>query len=127
MRYAGYVIVFLLFVLPFIYLIINKINLRDKKIIKKISILLTISFIIFFIKNSNRVFNELNVKADSHHNFENFPFYWVKKTHYKKVTHDDQILYQTSGKCWNTPSVCVRSLDNLKITKYKNYIFYSTR
>ena len=86
-----------------------------------------ISFTIFFIKNSNRIYNELNIPDHSHHNFKNFPLYWDEDKKYKKIFIDGQLLYQTTGKCWSTPSVCVRSIDNLKIREYKNFIFYSIR
>ena len=127
LRYAGYVIVFLLIISPFIYIFNDRINLQNKSAVKKISVLFMISFTIFFIKNSNRIYNELNIPDHSHHNFKNFPLYWDEDKEYKKIFIDGQRLYQTTGKCWSTPSVCVRSIDNLKISEYKNYIFYSIR
>ena len=34
-------------------------------------------------------------------------------------------VYKVNGKCWDTPSTCVRNTNRLKIYKKKGYIYYS--
>ena len=43
---------------------------------------------------------------------------------FEKVLINKHDLYLTNGKCWDTPSTCVRNINNLKILKKNNYIFY---
>jgi hypothetical protein len=126
LRYAGYIVFYMLIVFPFIYIFQYKIDLTKKLVIKKISILFLISLIIFFIKNVNRINNELNISSDSQHNFNNFPFYWVQDVEYEPIYINGHKLFKTKGKCWNIPSTCVRS-KSFKVNQYKNYIFYSKR
>ena len=63
---------------------------------------------------------------NDHHNFKNFPFYWIKDVNYKEVIIDGQKIYLTNDSCWNTPSTCVRHTQ-FKISKRNNYIFYSKK
>ena len=62
-----------------------------------------------------------------HNNFKEFPLYWTNKNKFKKILVDNHYLYLTQGKCWATPSTCVRSVDLLKIIKKNGYIFYSIK
>ena len=126
LRYAGYIVFYILIIFPLIYIFQYKIDLTKKLVIKKISILFLISLTIFFIKNVNRINTELNTSNNSDHNFTNFPFYWVQDVKYEPIYINGHKLFITNGKCWNIPSTCVRS-DSLKINQYKNYIFYSIR
>ena len=124
LRYAGYVIVFLLIVSPFAFYVSNRVNFSDKNNLKKIFIIILISYAIFLYKNVNRISNELKLSEKDHHNFKNFPFYWTNNKNYKKVSLNDHYIYHTKGKCWAVPSTCVRNLESLKIIKKNNYIFY---
>ena len=127
LRYAGYIIIYLLFIFPIIFLIYKNFDFSNKKIIKKISIIFLISLAIFYVKNTMRIYNEINIQGDKHHNFRNFPFYWVEKVEYEEIIVDGHKLYKTNGKCWDIPSTCVRAADNLKVFNKNNYIFYSFR
>ena len=124
LRYAGYVIVFLLFIFPIALYLNNKVNLSNKISLKKITIIFLISYSVFFYKNITRVYNELQLTERDHHNFENFPLFWVNKNAYKKVILNNHILYFSDGSCWDIPSTCIKFLDNLKIIKKNGYVFY---
>ena len=101
-----------------------KINFSNKNYIKKISIIFLISYSIFLFKNISRISNELKLSETSHHNFSNFPFYWTDKKSFKRIKINNHDLYLTNGKCWDTPSTCVRFTDSIKITKKNNYFLY---
>ena len=75
-------------------------------------------------KNISRIYNELQISEIDHHNFKNFPLYWTPNKNFEKVLINKHDLYLTNGKCWDTPSTCVRNINNLKILKKNNYIFY---
>ena len=124
LRYAGYVIVFLIIILPFAIFLRSKIDFDNKKNLKKLKIIFFISYLIFFTKNVSRLNEELNIPPDNHHNFKNFPFYWIKDIQYEIIFIDDQKLYKVNDACWNVPSTCVRNTHNLRIKKKGNYNFY---
>ena len=127
LRYAGYLIVFLLLSLPFAKFLERKVIFKTKSSLRKITILIFIGYSIFLFKNTNRVINEFNISANEHHNFKNFPFYWVENVKYEKIKIDDVEIYKTNSKCWDVPSPCIRYTDNLSINIYKNYKFYSIK
>ena len=127
LRYSGYIVVFLLLAFPFSVLVEKKINFSNKQVTKKLTILLFISYSIFLYKNIYRINNELNLSEESHHNFYNFPLYWVENKDFEEVILNNHKLYLTNGKCWNIPSTCVTHTSTLKITKKNNYIFYSKK
>lgn len=126
LRYAGYIVFYMLIIFPFIYLFQYKIDLASRLVLRKISILFLISLTVFFVKNINRINTELNTPIKNDHSFENFPFYWVQDVKYETIYINGHKLFKTNGKCWNIPSTCIRD-DTLKINQYKNYIFYSIR
>ena len=127
LRYAGYLIVFLLLSLPFAKFLERKVIFKTKSSLRKITILIFIGYSIFLFKNTNRVINEFNISANEHHNFKNFPFYWVENVKYEKIKIDDVEIYKTNSKCCDVPSPCIRYTDNLSINIYKNYKFYSIK
>ncbi len=127
LRYAGYLIVFMLIIFPYSILIQKKIDFSKKHISKKLSIIFLISFTIFISKNINRLNHELSEAENVDHNFKNFPFFWIPKKEFKKSQVDNHEIYLTKGKCWAIPSTCVRGLSGLKVYKKNNYIFYSTK
>lgn len=126
LRYAGYIVFYMLIIFPFIYIFQYKIDLTSRLVIKKISILFLISLTVFFVKNVKRINTELNIPNEKDHSFKNFPFYWVQDTKYEIIYINTHKLFKTNGKCWNIPSTCVRN-DSLKVNQHKNYIFYSIR
>ena len=124
LRYAGYIIVFVMIIFPIITYFDNKIDLTSKKNLKKLFFLILISYTIFLYKNVTRINQELKIPIENHHNFENFPFFWIKDNDVKKVFVDGQTLYKVNGSCWNTKSTCIRSTENLKVYERKGYLFY---
>ena len=124
LRYAGYIIVFLMFIFPFSIFLSRKIDISKKNNLKKISIILLISYSIFVLKNINRLNNEFNVRESEHHNFKNFPFFWVNEKDFKKIDLNGHELYLTNGACWSIPSTCIKDQNNISIQKKNNYIFY---
>ena len=99
-------------------------NLSNKLNTKKLYVIFTICFVVFLLKNSNRLYNEMSISLESHHNFKDFPFYWVKEKDYKKISINNHELFLVQGSCWSTPSTCIKD-PSLKITKKNDYIFYS--
>ncbi len=127
LRYAGYLIIFLLLIFPYSIFMLNKIDFTDKKILRKLSIIFLISYSVFIFKNISRINSELQLNEVDHNNFKNFPLFWVNKKDFKKIEINGHNLYLTNGKCWDVPSTCIRSLGSLKIEKNNNYIFYKIR
>lgn len=124
LRYGGYVIVASLFFLAYSYFFTQNINYEDKKIKRKIFILICFSFLIFNFKNISRINNEF--QNEYVENFNNFPLFYVKKTNYNEILinkHRLYLLQKGQSHCWATPSTCIRS-SNLIIKKKKGYIFY---
>ena len=68
---------------------------------------------------------EFKIPEINHHNFKNFPFFWVDKVNYNKIVRDDLSVYMVKdGKmCWNTPPTCVRN-ENFIMKKKYGYKFY---
>lgn len=124
LRYAGYIIVFLLLTFPFIFIFSRTIDTKSKLFIKKISIIFLISYSIFLYKNISRLNYELNIPIDKNHNFTNFPYFWVDNVEYEKKLINGIQVYSTSGMCWNIPTACVRGIENINLKKINNYIFY---
>jgi hypothetical protein len=124
LRYAGFIVTFLMIIFPFSVMIGKKINLSLKQNLKKLFVLFLLSYSIFLFKNITRISDELKLEEHSHHNFKNFPFFWVNQTFQEKISINNFILQKVKGKCWATPSTCVRSSDNLKIISRNGYIFY---
>ena len=113
----GYIVVFLLIIFPYITHISKSINLSKKENIKKLSIIFFISYSIFFIKNIDRLTKEFDIPETSHHNFKNFPFFWINEKDYKEQTINDHKVYLTQGSCWSVPSTCIKNESNLEIKK----------
>ena len=127
LRYAGYIIVYFIIIFPIIIYLNNKIDCKQSANFKKISIIFLVSYIVFFGKNSLRIYNEISLSQNNHHNFQNFPFYWVDDVAYEEIEINGFKVYKTKSRCWNIPSTCIRVEGGLKIEKKNNYIFYSHR
>ena len=124
LRYAGFVIIFLIFIFPFSVYMDKLVNISSKQNLKKILFLLIISYTIFLFKNLNRINYELNIPNTNDHNFRNFPFFWVENKKVQEILINEHKLYKVNGKCWNTNSTCIRNSNNLKVYKYLDYVFY---
>lgn len=124
LRYAGYIVVFLLIVFPYSIFVSQKINFSKKSNIKKLSIIFLISYSVFLYKNISRISNELTLPEKNHHNFVNFPLFWIKDKDYKEIEINNHKLNLTKGACWAVPSTCITHSTNLTIKKKNNYIFY---
>ena len=72
----------------------------------------------------SRIHSEINLNANSHHNFLNFPFYWVKEQKSKKIEIDGYSLNLTNGACWNIEPTCIRDKHNLRVKVRNNYVFF---
>ena len=125
LRYAGYVIFFLICALPFNLYINNKIFLSINHNQKKIILIIFLCIFIFIFKNIIKINKEFNIPEVNHHNFKKFPFYWVDSVNYDKIIKDDLSVYMVKdGKmCWNTPPTCVRN-KNFIMKKINNYKFF---
>ena len=124
LRYAGYIIVYLMIIFPYAVFLSKKIDFSKKSNIKKLSIIFLISYSIFLTKNISRMNFELNLSDNGHHNFMNFPLFWIDDKKYEEITIDNHKINLTQGSCWAVPSTCVRNISNLEIRKKNSYIFY---
>ena len=129
LRYAGYSIVFLVLAAPFSLFLAKRINFNDKNVIKKINLLIILAFIAFNFKNIQRLNKELNLNINEHHNFSNFPFFWVDEVKYNKILIKNKYFYEiTNNKpCWNVPSTCIKDISQLEIKTKNGYFFYKTK
>ena len=129
LRYAGYSIVFLVIVVPFSLFLAKRVNFKDKEVIKKVNILIILAIFVFNFKNIQRLNKELNLNINEHHNFSNFPFFWVDKVKYNKILIEKKYFYEVTNNkpCWNVPSTCIKNLSYLEIKKKNNYFFYKKK
>ena len=129
LRYAGYTIVFLVLVVPISLFLAKRINFNSKNLIKKINVLIILAIFIFNLKNIQRLNKELNLNINEHHNFSNFPFFWVDEVKYNKMLIENKYFYEiiNNSSCWNVPSTCIKNLSYLEIKKKNNYFFYKRK
>ena len=129
LRYAGYSVVFLVLVVPISLFLAKRINFNDKNVTKKINILIILAILVFNLKNIQRLNNELNLNNNEHHNFSNFPFFWVDEVKYNKILIEKKYFYEVTNNkpCWNVPSTCIKNLSYLEIKKKNNYFFYKKK
>ncbi len=129
LRYAGYTVVFLLIIFPFCLFFSQRINLNEKMVLQKFKILTFIALVIFNLKNLQRLDHELNLNSNEHHNFYNFPFYWVDDVKYKEIIVYGKLFYLVTNNksCWNVPATCLRDRTYLDIEKKNGYFFYKKK
>jgi hypothetical protein len=125
LRYAGYLISYLIIILPFIFFVNNKINLSKKLNLKIFFTIVMIAYSVFLFKNIVRLKNEIFLAKNLHHNFSDFPFYWVEKKVHKKFKINGYELYKVDGKCWDVRPTCVRAVSHFNIKIKNNYVFYT--
>ena len=89
-------------------------------------ILIFISFSIFLIKNSIRIYGEF--ERNDEYKFNDFPFFYVQKNlNFTKHEIDDLIyVYNPVGpnNCWDIPAPCPARIKNLKAKKKFNFIIF---
>ncbi len=124
LRYAGYSIVSLSLAIPFCFFVSYNIKLNNKEVRKRYTYLMILSIIVFNLRNIDRINNEFSLKINENHNFSNFPFYWVKKTEYKKKQFFNTLT--SGGSCWSTPSVCY-SGDGINVQSKNGYLIYISK
>jgi hypothetical protein len=123
LRYAGYIIFYLLIIFPFIIFFDRFIDTKNISSLKKISYIFIFCYAVFLYKNSTRLYSELNIPIDQNHSFANFPYYWIDDVKFEEKFINGIKVYSTGGMCWNIPTICVRGIDT-NIKKKNNYIFY---
>ena len=126
LRYAGYSIVYLVLILPFLILMFRKKKFNFKNNNLSFKILLTLVIVIFNFKNIDRILHEVRIPPEYDNNLKNFPYFYIKKPPYEKVLIDNfEVNYiQNNDMCWGTPSTCVKNI-NFKIGKKFNFKFYT--
>jgi hypothetical protein len=122
LRYGGYVLLSSLFFIPTcIYLS----KFYDKKIIfhKFFTIITIVSILIFNLINFLRIYSEF--KRTDYYKYINFPFYHVENIPFDEIILKESIkvFFIKGGHCWATPSPCLTSKINGKISF--NYEFFS--
>ena len=105
MRYGGYVLVGLPFFI-FTSFMLEKLNLKKEKIYKLTVIFIIISFSLYFGRNLNRLYKEVNF-----YNYEIFksPYYYVENVDFKKIFDDGKFKVYTTldnKMCWSTKTPC---------------------
>jgi len=88
--------------------------------------LIFISFSVFLIKNSVRIYGEFERKDE--YKFRDFPFFYVQKNlNFTKHEIGDLIyVYNPVGpnNCWDIPAPCPARIKNLKAKKKFNFIIF---
>ena len=102
LRYAGYLIVFLLIIFPYSIYLDKRINLSERNILKKLSVIFLISYTIFYLKMYQELIMNLLYQVMLIIILR-VSFYWVKKNDFKEINLNEHKLYLTKDKCWATP------------------------
>ena len=124
LRYAGYIIVYLLLVFPFIAIYDKYLDTKNIIFLRKISVIFLICYLVFLYKNFTRFNYEFNIPVNQNHNFTNFPYYWIDKVKFEEKFINGVKVYSTKGMCWNVPTTCIRNVENINLEIKNNYIFY---
>ena len=125
LRYGGYSVIFLIFASS-IAIYYSQFSNISKKYNRHIMTLIFISFSIFLIKNSIRIYGEF--ERNDEYKFNDFPFFYVQKNlNFTKHEIDDLIyVYNPVGpnNCWDIPAPCPARIKNLKAKKKFNFIIF---
>lgn len=119
MRYGGFVIVTLPFVIFFSYLFSKK-NYHINKLNKSVKILIILSILIFNLQNIKRIKNEIK-KYD----FKPLvsPFFYLPKVKYETQTINNINFYKPiNNMCWATPTPCASSFQYSVSKNFLNII-----
>ena len=109
LRYGGYLIHVLIFSL-ILSKILERTTMTSLNIAKKSKLIVAICLCFFFFKNINRINDEF--KRNDQYKFINFPYYFVKKTEFEKITYNNNVdIYFVDGACWATPPPCSANKD----------------
>ena len=124
LRYAGYLIVYLLLIFPFVIIYNKYIDTKTVSFFQKVSVIFIICYSVFLYKNLIRLNYELSIPRDQNHNFINFPYYWIDNVKFEEKFINNIKVYSTEGMCWNIPTTCIRGIQHINLEKKDNYIFY---
>ena len=124
LRYAGYIIVYLLLIFPFVIIYDKYIDTKTVSFLQKVSVIFLICYSVFLYKNFIRLNYELSILENQNHNFTNFPYYWIDNVKFEEKFINNIKVYSTDGMCWNIPSTCIRGIQYINLEKKNNYIFY---
>ena len=118
LRYGGYYLFCIILFIPVCYHLGQKKLFFTKK--KKIIIsLICISFLIFYLRNIQRINEEHNIVKEN-----NFPLFYSPKQNYKKfeLEHETNLYVPTdlSG-CWAIKTPCVSGTNNIIVDKKWGY------
>ncbi len=125
LRYGGYYLLCLLFFIPFSYFI----GLGNKNLIKTkkyIYSLVIISFLLFNLKNINRIKSEISMVKEN-----NFPFFYAPVQIYETINLKNNVkvyIPENTPKaqgCWITKTPCVSGAEHVSTKKKLGFtIFY---
>ena len=123
LRYGGYSIFFLVFSLP-ISIFFSRYFYKDN-FRKRFLILITIVFFSINLKNSIRIYKEIN-RTDQY-SFKNFPFFAIQKNKFtQKNFKENFIIYSVisgDNHCWASPTPCGSINNNIFVHKKNGYFF----
>ncbi len=122
LRYGGYSLIFCLIVIP-TSLIFEKFKQDNKVIKKKFLIFISISFIIFFGRNINRIYNEINIyyyKPISH------TFFSIEKKNYRFDKLFNELITNYNN-CKIKINNCDTELKPLVSRSFNLYIFSNSK
>ena len=117
LRYGGYPIVFLFLSIPIAF-IFEKFENRNF-FNKKFNLLIVLIFILFNIKNINRI-NEEFQRGDMY-KFVNFPFFSIEKKAFTTKKFNAGLNIFSAHHCWATPTPCGQIGKDINVVKRKGY------
>ncbi len=117
MRYGGFV----LFAIPiFIFTsqILERYQLKEKDVFKKLLTLVIITFVIFNSRNILRIHKEISIYK---YNILASPFFYIPKVENKIIFDNGELkIYRPiNNMCWNLPTPC-SNRGSLKVKRYLN-------
>jgi len=119
LRYGGFCLIFLILFIPF-SLFLEKINIGDIKFVKLSNIFISLTILIFFARNVDRLYDEIKIYD---YNPLTYTFYNVETQHFRinKQINDLINYYEI---CSKSSEECIFK-SSIKIKKQKNkYIIY---
>ena len=124
LRYGGYYLFCILIFIPVCFYLNQKklIFIKKRRVI--ISLIL-ISFTIFYLKNIQRINEELKIVKDN-----NFPLFFSPKQSYNEVelNHKTKVYIPINfSGCWAIKTPCVTGTDHILVNKKLGYIIFSKK
>jgi hypothetical protein len=117
LRYGGYVLISLLFLVP-ASVYFSKFNIDDNKRRFFYKYIVLFVLIIFNFKNIIRINSELH-RVDRYQ-YNNFPFFYVEKVNFKTQIIGNNILIHIpeNNNCWSVPFPCVEEYQNIDVKEF---------